>query len=68
LHVDGGASSTVFFYPLGLGWAEVLDRVDVEGKPNLYVIRNGHLTDPWTAVEPITLAIAEYSMSTLFRR
>lgn len=65
LHVDGGVSSNVFVYPIGLDWAEVLEKMEVPTKPNLYVLRNGYLQDKYVAVERNTLAIAGYSMSTL---
>ena len=65
LHVDGGVSSNVFVYPIGLDWKAVLEKLEVKTKPNLYVLRNGYLQDAWTAVDRNTLAIAGYSMSTL---
>ena len=65
MHVDGGVSSNVFVYPIGLDWTAVMKKMDVETRPNLYVLRNGYLQDAWTAVDRNTLAIAGYSMSTL---
>jgi hypothetical protein len=65
LHVDGGVSSNVFVYPIGLDWKAVLEKLEVKTKPNLYVLRNGYLQDAWAAVDRNTLAIAGYSMSTL---
>lgn len=65
LHVDGGVSSNVFVYPMGLDWAEVLEKMEVDSRPSLYVLRNGYLQDPWNAVERNTLSISAYSVSTL---
>lgn len=45
LHVDGGVTSQVFIYPTGLQWKKVLERLQVPGRPKLYVIRNSR-TDP----------------------
>jgi len=65
LHVDGGVSSNVFVYPIGLNWVEVLERMEVKTKPSLYILRNGYWQDAWAAVKRNTLEIAGYSMSTL---
>lgn len=65
LHVDGGVTSNVFVYPIGLDWAAVMDKMQVKTKPNLFVLRNGYLRDEWKAVDRSTLAVAGYSMSTL---
>ena len=65
LHVDGGVSSNVFVYPIGLDWAAVLKKMDVNSRPNLYVLRNGYLQDSWKAVKRNTLSIAAYSVGTL---
>ena len=40
LHVDGGVTSMLFLGPAGFDWKRVVDRVRVEGKPQVYVIRN----------------------------
>ena len=65
LHVDGGVSSNVFVYPIGLDWAAVLKKMDVNSRPNLYVLRNGYLQGSWKAVKRNTLSIAAYSVGTL---
>jgi len=65
MHVDGGATTTVFFYPLQLDWGEVMDAIEVDGKPNLYVIRNGQLREKYTSVEPKTLTIMLRAVNTL---
>ena len=63
--MDGGVSSNVFVYPIGLYWAAVLKKMDVNSRPNLYVLRNGYLQDSWKAVKRNTLSIAAYSVGTL---
>lgn len=63
--MDGGVTSNVFVYPIGLDWAAVMDKMQVKTKPNLFVLRNGYLRDEWKAVDRSTLAVAGYSMSTL---
>ena len=65
MHVDGGVSSNVFVYPIGLDWTAVMKKMDVETRPNLYVLRNGYLHDAWKAVKRNTLSIAAHSVSTL---
>lgn len=65
MHVDGGVSSNVFVYPIGLDWTAVLKKMDVKTRPNLYVLRNGYLQDAWKAVERNTLNITAHSVSTL---
>jgi predicted patatin/cPLA2 family phospholipase len=65
LHVDGGVSSNVFVYPIGIDYVEVLERMEIKTKPNLYILRNGYLQDAWAAVKRNTLEIAGYSMSTM---
>jgi hypothetical protein len=65
MHVDGGASSHVFFYSIGFDWSEVIERMEVEGKPNLYVIRNGFLKVDWKPVRCSSLAIARRTIRTL---
>ena len=56
MHVDGGVSSNVFVYPIGLDWTAVMKKMDVETRPNLYVLRNGYLHDAWKAVKRNTLS------------
>lgn len=65
LHVDGGVSSNVFVYPIGVDYAKVLQKLEVTTAPNVYLLRNGYLHDEWVAVKRNTLNISGYSMSTL---
>ena len=40
LHVDGGVTSMLFLSPAGFDWKRVVERARVQGKPQVYVIRN----------------------------
>jgi predicted patatin/cPLA2 family phospholipase len=65
MHVDGGASSQVFLYPSGLDMRRVMEKLEVQGKPRVYIIRNAVLVNDWKAVEPKLSHIAGRSISTL---
>ena len=65
LHVDGGATSVLYLYPIGLNFEEMIAHLDVKGKPNVYTIRNGQLRRRWTSVERSTLPIAARSLDAL---
>ncbi len=67
LHVDGGATSQVFFYPIGMDWDDVLKRLKVPGRPRVYVIRNSRLEPEWKIVENKFTAILGHSLSSLIR-
>jgi predicted acylesterase/phospholipase RssA len=43
LHVDGGVTSQLFIGPNGYDWARAVAGLDVQGKPQVYVIRNARL-------------------------
>ena len=65
LHVDGGATSVVHLYPIGLDFQKLAEHMDVKGTPNVYVIRNGKLRKKWTTVERSTIPIAMRSLDSL---
>ncbi len=67
MHVDGGATSQVFFYPVGLDWELMLDRLNVPGQPDLFVIRNARIAPTYTVVERRTPAIGLRSINSLLR-
>ncbi len=67
LHTDGGVSSQVFFYPVELDWAMVTKKLDVVGKPNLYIIRNSRMVPVWQATKPSVKEIGKRSISSLIR-
>ncbi len=66
LHVDGGATSVLYLYPIGLDWDEVVDHLEVEGRPNVYTIRNGRLKKGWSTTNRSTVPIAIRTIDTLF--
>ena len=68
IHVDGGAASQVFIYPAEIRWKEVTKKFGVEGKPNIYVIRNSKIHPEWEAVNPNDLVnIFDQSITSLIR-
>ncbi len=67
MHVDGGTTSQVFLYPLGLDFDEVLGRLEVPAKPKVYIIRNARLDPVYEQVQPKTVPIAGRSISSVIR-
>jgi predicted acylesterase/phospholipase RssA len=67
LHVDGGTTSQVFVYPAALDWRDLTARLQVPGKPNIYVIRNSRLKPEPDMVEQKLVSIAGRSISSLIR-
>jgi hypothetical protein len=67
MHVDGGTTSQVFVYPAAMDWRGLLERLNVPGPINIYVIRNSALKPEREAVEPRLAAIAGRAISSLIR-
>jgi predicted acylesterase/phospholipase RssA len=67
MHVDGGVTSLVYLYPLGLDWEKILDHLEVPGRPNVYLIRSGYLKEGWASVKRNTIYIAARSMDALMQ-
>jgi len=67
LHVDGGATSQVFLYPVGIDYEEVLAQLKVPGRPKVYIIRNSRLDPIYEQVENKLFPIAERSLDSLVR-
>lgn len=65
MHVDGGVTFQLFLYPMGVNWRDVTERLEVRGRPRLYVIRNGHLAPDWAPVERKITDIAGQTIFTL---
>ena len=65
MHVDGGATSVVYLYPIGLDWGRLAEKLEVKGKPNVYVLRNGVWRKHWESVDRSTIPIALRSMDSL---
>jgi len=67
LHVDGGATTHVFFAPLALTKDKNKIRKNSRGRTTLYVIRNVKVVPEWEAVKPSAVAIASRSLSTMMK-
>lgn len=67
MHVDGGATAQLFFGARGLEWGRILERLGVQGKPNLYLIRNARLKERWVGVEPRLISIVSRTVHSLIR-
>ncbi len=67
LHVDGGAASQVFLYPVGVDYDQVLAKLGVPGRPKVYIIRNSRLKPIYEEVENKIIPIAERSLDSLVR-
>jgi hypothetical protein len=67
LHVDGGVASQVFLYPPGLDWDAVLEKLQVPGRPKVYVIRNSRLEPMHEEVQNKLFPIAGRSIESLIR-
>jgi len=67
LHVDGGTASQVFLYPPGLDWDVFLEKLQVPGRPRVYVIRNSRIEPEYEQVRNKLFPIARRSLSSLIR-
>ena len=67
LHVDGGAAAQVFLYPAGVDFEQILQKLEVPGKPKVYIIRNSRLDPIYEQVENRLIPIAGRSLESLVR-
>lgn len=67
LHVDGGAASQVFLYPIGVDYDHVLEKLNVPGRPKVYIIRNSRLDPIYARVENKLFPIAGRSLDSIVR-
>ncbi len=67
MHVDGGTTTQVNFYPIGIDWREITKLLGVRGRPTVYVIRNASLDSDYRPVTPRIASIAGSSISALIR-
>ena len=67
MHVDGGASSQMFFYPARMNFQDVMERLDVKGTPTIYVIRNAFVRPDYKTISPRLLPIAGRTIDSLIR-
>ena len=67
IHVDGGVTAQLFLGPAGVDWKRVTERFRVQGRPQVYVIRNGRAYPTWTALRTRVSPLLENSISALNR-
>jgi len=67
MHVDGGAATQVYLYPLDIDWADIIRKLAVPERPHVYVIRNSKLAPEWKATEPRLVPVFRRSLASLIR-
>ena len=67
LHVDGGTAQQVFLYPAGVDYEHVLEKLEVPGKPKVYIIRNSRLVPMYEQIRNKLFPIAGRSLESLVR-
>lgn len=67
MHVDGGTGSQVFVYPASTDWKVIAQKLEVHGKPHVYVIRNSFLDPDYEGVNRNVLPIASRTIDSLIR-
>ena len=67
LHVDGGTGAQVFVYPAAVDWAEITKKLQVQGQPSVFVIRNAFLDPDYQGIKRNVMPIASRSISNLIR-
>ena len=67
MHVDGGTGSQVFVYPAAIDWRRITEKLKVQGKPEVYVIRNSFLDPDYRGIKRNVLPIASRTIASLIR-
>ena len=67
LHVDGGGTTQIYMYPVGLDWRRIEEKLEVKGRPNVYLIRNSPIDPKYSEVEPGIANIAGRTIDSLIR-
>jgi hypothetical protein len=67
LHADGGAGSQVFIYPAAVDFKRITRALNVQGQPNVFVIRNSFLDADYQGVKRSVFPIAGRTISSLIR-
>ena len=67
MHADGGTSTQIFLYPVGIRWDMVVKKLEVKGTPNVYLIRNASMVPERVAVKPKVFPIAGRAIPSLIR-
>jgi predicted patatin/cPLA2 family phospholipase len=65
MHVDGGVTSQLFLASTGIDWRKVMERLEVQGTPDLYVIRNARVRQESEAVPRRLVPVLRRTVSTL---
>lgn len=65
MHVDGGAVSQVFVYPVAIQLKKEGEAAGVTRERTLYIIRNARLDPEWAQVERRTMSIAQRAIGSL---
>ena len=67
MHVDGGITSQMFFYPAGVDWGKLTELLDVRGTPQIHLIRNAYFRPQYEAVKPRLFPITGHTINSLVR-
>ncbi len=67
LHVDGGTGSQVFVYPAAVNWQRITQKLRVQGKPKVYVMRNAFIEPNFRDTQRRILPIASRTIESLIR-
>ncbi len=67
MHVDGGTGSQVFVYPAAINWRRITQKLKVQGKPNVYVIRNSFIDPDYQGMIRNVMPIASRTIDSLIR-
>nr|WP_240901035.1 patatin-like phospholipase family protein [Thioalkalivibrio sp. XN8] len=65
MHVDGGVTSQLFLASFGIDWERVTAQLDVQGAPDLYVIRNARIQRDSEAVPRRLVPVLTRTVATL---
>jgi len=67
LHVDGGTGSQVFVYPAAVNFRIITEKLKVQGKPKIYVVRNAFVEPDYRGINRSLLPIASRTIESLIR-
>ncbi len=67
MHVDGGATTQVMLYPVGVDWKRVQKKLRTKGRPTVYIIGNTFFDPQYKPVKPRLGPISRRSIESLIR-
>ena len=67
MHVDGGTGAQVFVYPAAIDWKVITEKLKVQGKPRVFVLRNSFLDPDYNGVKRSILPIGVRTINSLIR-